>query len=357
MFIYVPTFGGVVSLKDYPKKLLWWTKNAIFKYKAVLISYGMLELSAVTYNWREEAFVDDDVLVIGDSGGFQMASKGKYINPIDVINWQLKNVDIAFPLDLPAKTAITGKPMTIDEFVECAKITAKNIDIIYDIVKSSRIRFYLILHGNTNKKKEAWWKIAVEPYLDIADGIAVGTDPPSSYKQVMIDLGYMYEKGIENVHILGVGGFKTMIPMVYYSDKFKLLTTDSSTPLSMIGRATIMIPGDHRKIRIGRVGLKKNINFNNLLCNCPACTEAKKDGYTNIFDLSHKEKIFYVRIHNLFWYITFIDKMHWLKESNKLFDYAKEKGVDLTFLDDVEDLGFERAYRKHFERKGLGRWL
>ena len=59
--------------------LCWWKRGSAFYYPSLLVSayYGM-KFS----NIREKFEVGKDILIVGDSGGFQIQGKGGYLEPI-----------------------------------------------------------------------------------------------------------------------------------------------------------------------------------------------------------------------------------------------------------------------------------
>jgi len=99
MFKYIPAHspGTFEGYKIDGKPLEWWNKdNPFFKYPYLLVSAFM----GVQSKWtREENVKEKDVIVFGDSGGFQAVTLGKVQPTISVLKWLERNCDIGFTLD------------------------------------------------------------------------------------------------------------------------------------------------------------------------------------------------------------------------------------------------------------------
>ena len=210
-----------------------------------------------------------------------------------------------------------AKDVPHDVFLMHAKKTAKNIKAVYNILKNTDKKVYGVLHGGIKEQWDLWWKIAIEPFLDVFYGIAIAVKPVYDIRLMARMLRYVYQKDIRNVHVFAVSSLKALPVLVEAKDMFNLLTFDSSTPLlcSKLGEIfNTNVKGC--RLTLGRKFLKK---FNNRIdpqfCYCPACIYARRNNLNIYFPESHMEYILN-GLHNLIQYVSYLNLLTFLKDCN-----------------------------------------
>jgi len=363
MFLYVPAISGpyaMMNITSIPQIYRWWSNKCYFTHKAVLVSYGILksELAGVSSFWRKEADALN-AFVIGDSGGFQVWSKKLFITPEEVVDWHVKNCDIGIILDVPPRGLSSKVNLSLSELKTYANKTAENAKKMFKYVEreSINIKYYLVLHGAKKEELDIWWNTAVEPFLSYASGIAAAPRPPNSPKQCALMLAYLYNKGIKYVHLLAVSGGRTLVPMIYWENKFKLLTTDSSSFSKTTGRGRMLIPGTMTYRLAGNKMMKEDIDISNLICRCPVCVGAYRGKVENILRLTDVDKYLLASLHNLYWTLVYVDSLMWLNRYDALKSTFEELKDILNFLDmSLED--FDKAYKMLFgEKYNFMKWF
>jgi len=272
----------------------WWRETDLFKHNSLLISayYGM------NYkNFRKDLNIPENVLLIGDSGGFQNATLSKVkINPVEVLKWQEQNCDIGFILDVPpydfsGSRSLSGNASEL--FDESLKETKQNVERVLPYRnKESKMKWYGVIQGQTYKQQEKWFN-ELKDYM--FDGWALSPKPASNPWIVASYLLFAYEKGIKNIHILQVSGIKCM-QVIYYISKYfpkdSIITFDSSS--------FIKWGSELRKFQLAPfsnnfISVTKN-NISNLHCDCPIC----KNVDFQMFKEKGGKNGFFLSLHNLY---------------------------------------------------------
>lgn len=351
-------FVGKKAWKSaYGKDLCWWTDNALFKHKALLISYYQAmggfkgNIGLKSPNFREEFEIPKDVLVVGDSGGYTIYTKGIQINPEAVIFWQVENSDIAIALDVPFKRITSKQKVPPEEVYTKVMKTAENIKAVRRIVEDKGIKFFPVLHGTNKRELDVSWEIAVKPFLDIADGVCaavIAMEPIT----IPLQVGYLLDKGIEKAHLLQAFAFNAL-PTYVFKDKFKFLAFDSRGFGDQSRFAKFISPVTLRSIEFGR----KTEVPNYPLCECPACKLAYNNNLLKtMYNPKTPKQYLLLLLHNLYqWLQLFKVANYSLEPLEKLMPPKVKEAIE--FGQDILDLGYKKAHNKWFKKKDLRKWM
>jgi hypothetical protein len=185
-------------------------------------------------DFRDQLGLEKDVLVFGDSGGYQIATGAlPYSNELreKIFHWLEANSDVAANLDIPPKTKYRNK------FAECADISFDNF-AWFEKHQSGKTKFLNMLQGS-NSAEYAWWYNKFK-HFDF-QGWAIGG--PQRLVDFMFAISLLLkEKEFENkrnqyVHLLGISKISDFFILAtlqklmnkYYGNRI-YITTDSSSP-------------------------------------------------------------------------------------------------------------------------------
>jgi hypothetical protein len=104
-------------------------------------------------NVREQYGLTDDVIVMGDSGGYQISSGAmKWSDMLrdKIFNWLEGCSDIAINLDIPPRMKMSGK------FNECLELSVSNFDYFHKN-QSGNTEFLNVLHGSCIDSYGKWY--------------------------------------------------------------------------------------------------------------------------------------------------------------------------------------------------------
>lgn len=309
-YLFTPALGGTLHegrrswynvLKD-GLDLTWWTKNAIFKHNGLLISYYY---GSQFQKWRKHFLVRNDVLVIADSGGFQMASLDVNIDPISVLKWQEENADIGIMLDRPIFSR-RSTDVTVEDFQKALKISKRNA-IIQSKEKKDGFSLYYVLHGMNERQLTIWWKEI--PFYDLNfDGIAISLDFRNEVMALIKSVEFIYSKGYNGrIHVLLLTG-QTTIPYVIWLQKYFEYVTQDSSSYILKGARFMEYSLFYPKLTI-RLGYKgDNLNLTSLPCDCPVCKFIEEN---NLIDMLLRKKAYrlvalLISLHNLYQWLRII---------------------------------------------------
>lgn len=368
MFKYIPAHapGTFENFEIDGKPMRWWSKdNPFYKYNYLLVSAFM----GVQSKWTREEYVKDkDVIVFGDSGGFQAVTLGKTQPTISVLKWLEANCDVGFTLDyspFEKNEKPDGKSVkniiSLEKFKENIEKTYQN-NLIYERErdKNSKLKIYNVIHGHNKERLDLWYSKMKDFKFE---GYAVGSQPPygNPIKQVIGAL-YLWDKGHrENQHIFAVSGATSLPVLCYLGKYFKLLTADSSS--YAIGRMYCSFISPYKMSYCVPFGMKgKGLELKELPCTCEVCSYINKeiDRWDFYSDLPEQTRMLSIRgniitLHNLNMFIKYVDIMNKLVVNKELFiDYIKRHFDDadimiktIDFIDTVVEKGFDYGYEKY----------
>jgi hypothetical protein len=212
------------------KQLSWWSDNAFIPYDAMLVSaaYGMDSI-------KDRSEIRDDVLFLGDSGGFQVlknkSNPKKNIKVVEklisenVIKWQMDVCDIGMTLDIPTPRAwiqIDNKKIFEDRLKESTNnalamlsYKEKNIDRAYN----PDFKLFNCIHGVYLDQMERWYKVTIDNNDIEYDGFSLSTSKIMKYV-LALRLGFAmkYSKG-KPFHLLGVSSPSAQA-LIAYANKY-----------------------------------------------------------------------------------------------------------------------------------------
>lgn len=367
---YTPALGeqynaNIISkIKYHSWDLGIFSNSKVLPFNIVLQSayYGKEHTKKISF--KEKLNIPKETLLIGDSGGFQIASFAKKnkvckFTKEESLKWLENNCDIAMNLDVPPN--LDGNP-SLKDFKNALKESVKNFEYFQSNRKNKECKFYNVLHGETKELLDIWYN-EVKKFK--FEGWAIGMKPPSNPMIQALGFCYLHSKGeFKNkygIHFFGTSG-ENVIPIINYcAHKLKediLVTFDSSSyNIGSIYR-TYYLPGlINTNISFGDK-YRLNPNIKTLPCNCPVCSLIK-----SVDDLNTNKRIsgILISLHNLYQYKRFNEICQSLVVEKKSFlEYLKKLNLNIKVFNSIEmvdyyfENGFDKMYDKyknHFQKK------
>lgn len=199
-----------------------------FRWDSFLITAGHFYKQPET---RKDFGLPDDVLVFGDSGGYQIATGSIKWNlniRETIFNWLEHNSDIAMNLDIPPSGQGTGN---LDE---CLKISVDNFKYFAD-KQSGKTKFLNVLQGFDMDTRKKW-------YNEVKDfdfyGWSIGFPKPTQnlIAAVIVLLKNREFEKSKWLHFLGITSITDFYFLAHLQFLFNkhgydvTVSTDSSTP-------------------------------------------------------------------------------------------------------------------------------
>ena len=301
--------------------------------------YGMRD----KWNYREEYNIPKDFLLIADSGGFEQATQGIRIEPIDVLKWQENNADIAFTLDVPPVNPENLKfTDDMNYFKKCADQSIRNAECAQK--NRDNIKLYSVLQGHTKEQLDIWSQKKLTEY----DGTALSH---KSTHLVWLSVQAMYakEQGVQNIHVLTGTGYNSVPIIVYLRKHFKQVTFDSSSYGMGARNMQYNLPYRYHLF----FGRAYNEKVKTLPCDCPICQAISIEDLQTGTSISGA----LISLHNLYNYIQHVNFLDAIVDDEELFsNYIKRHTNEKTqraynFLTSCEKIGFDDTYTKFFPDK------
>ena len=295
---YVPGYPGTSKSSDKSMKYFWWRDDNIsgYRHPAVLLSAPYF-----VKNSRSDLLIGDDVLVVGDSGGFQiLTGKIDWLEPITILRWQEENCDIGITLDVPPVSSISSIPDI--SFVEkCARKSARNYEIAARNRRNDKLLLLKPLHGAKLEQLKIWHKRIKD--IDL-DGYALSPKPAADPMIFALHTIFIHEAEMpERIHVF-LGSGSNIIPVIIYSSYFfKNVTFDSTTPLLRARNRCYIISFVPVTFYIRMLSRETLPSMKRLPCDCPVCSKISSaaDFYKEI---NNGER--FLELHNLFITLRYI---------------------------------------------------
>lgn len=266
--IYIPSFSAGTYGAEAKKNSLigdklpvrFYSKDyaAKFRHPYFLVTAG--------HNYRNENYFeqmgfDSDCLVLGDSGGFQIASGVlKYTPQLkeQIFTWLENNSTVAINLDIPPRMTLEGK------FDECMDISKENFKYFYEH-QTGKTKFLNVIQG-MNEFEYGKWYNGVKDFQ--FNGWAIGGGAKSIYRLMCAIMTLIENKEYRNpmheyIHILGatrITHFMILQQLQHTLQKVNpklTVTVDSSTPSLGVVYGLYYIGFDLRKEQFQQMKVPK----------------------------------------------------------------------------------------------------
>ena len=267
-FIYFPSLsaGGFASslIKDdklssgVPCRFYSDEYPEAFRHKYFLVTAGHYYKKM---DIRAQMGLGDDVLVFGNSGGYQIATGAlKYSDDLreKIFHWLEANSDVAANLDIPPKTVYEN------QFEKCADISYDNF-AWFEKHQSGKTKFLNMLQGS-NPSEYDWWYHKFKHFE--FSGWAIGG--PQKLVDFMWALALMLKnrefenKQNEYLHLLGISKISDFFILStiqkllnkHYGNRITV-TTDSSSPGQYPVYGTFLHSHNFKKLSFSDVYMPK----------------------------------------------------------------------------------------------------
>lgn len=211
----------------------WGDDYSEHKFPYMLVTAGhRLHISDI----RDQFGFQEDTVLMGDSGGFQIATGAVKYNDnmkVKLLKWMEDNVNIGINLDIPPRLQYEGK------FDYCLKESKANFKYFADNRSNKNTSLLNVLQGTGYESYNAWYN-QVEQYK--FDGWSVGgvggnfTRLITSLYFLLYDKKIHEDESIKYLHYLGASKISELLILMYAQHKVQSLgssltiTTDSSSP-------------------------------------------------------------------------------------------------------------------------------
>lgn len=304
--------------------LSWWTKNGIFHYPYLLISYWY----EPDLYWRDKSGVLDDITIMGDCGAYSAVSAGVNLDPVKVVEWQMNNSEIGLTLDdIPAKVirasqagASKVRSVNFEEFKKHAQRSKDNYCKAIDRATGSDLQLLAVMHGDTTEKWDFWWNLIKD--LPVS-GYGTGLKPTTDAVLQLSCLARLHNSGVRSqIHLLGVSGTNVIPALAWASKHFKTITFDSlSYGQGSISKMYMQFQGFNRKIwGLGNTDAYPPFTMREFPCQCAVCQEVEdpnrlRDEYDHLEFGNDTMSGLLISLHNLNQYREYVNKCEKLARS------------------------------------------
>ncbi len=329
--VYIPSI--LLSEKLYTSNIhdeqpASWNNN-IWRYNKILVSaYHAKEVD----NVKEKFNFNDDMFILGDSGGFQVVTLGGNITQKEVIEWQKRNCTAGLILDRPpyyygGGANFSGTP-TKQFFNECLNKTYNNAK--YAIENKEDLFLYGVIQGETYSQMCEWYEKIHSLENDNLkfDGWALSPKPSNDPVKIALYGILVHEYNISTpIHILQVsskGGIIVSALLRYQLQR--VVTIDSSTSTVSARYGSIINP-IHPGAILNIKDLLKNNGEKGWFCNCPICKALD----ISIDKIKSNEYMKYLNLHNLYQIVNLVNYIDFIVQYDDLVYSEAKRTSDRCF--------------------------
>lgn len=254
-FIYIPSFSAGVYGNQIKKDFSFRNGKPIKMYDQTIhpTLYNPWFLAPAghlykNFEYRSQIGAGDDVILFGDSGGFQIASGAiKWDKSLrdKIFKWLESQCNYSVNLDIPPRLNYANK------FTECLEISKENFKY-FDTHQSGKTKFLNVMQGDTIDKYTIWCKAVKDFSFNgwCLGGVGVNLTHLMSAIAVFIDEIDLFDKNIELVHSLGTSKIIEFAILSQFQKSLNdvgsniQVTTDSSSPNNASRFGTYYIGAD-----------------------------------------------------------------------------------------------------------------
>ena len=187
----------------------------------------------------------NNTIVIGDSGGYQIASNPKFIKDnsdrLRILRWLETNANVAMTLDVPTGPLL--KPgYHYSSFDECLDATEYNLKLFTSYRQNSDVRFLNVLQGNSQAESDAWYdRVKQYPFEGWAFAGLLRHNFYQLCRRIIIMKQEGQIQGKKWIHVLGTNELETAILLTalqrsintHINDDLRI-SYDTSSPFRII---------------------------------------------------------------------------------------------------------------------------
>ena len=122
--------------------LKFWTDNSYYFYGNMLVTPFVTGMDIRRRDFGSDA---DKLTIFADSGGYQIITMNKKIEPIAVLLWQERIADVAFTLDVPPHSG--GQEYSDDWFRKCMLKSNENADVMWRFKNNDDMQLWGVVQG------------------------------------------------------------------------------------------------------------------------------------------------------------------------------------------------------------------
>jgi len=298
-------------------------------------------------NLRDVYKMDEDVVVYGDSGGFQVISSSKdtlkNLTPENILNMLETHCNIGLILDIPPKRPWNHDSSEIEYYNYALQTTYNNAKYFYEN-RQGKCKLLNVLQGRPGAGLKKWyhtmknfdfdgWAVAANETLSVKSiqkpQTAALTGTQKTDGHVLADIFYLMQNGEfeksnnKYLHILGVGSMYHIVTFIFFQHMLNRMgydiqvTVDASNVslISGYGRA-IIADAVVNMIRYDSCIDYSSVYDMPLPCDCPVCRDLL---ISDISDFGTHQYA-YITLHNLYVQLRRIEFF------NRFFDITTRLG-------------------------------
>jgi len=275
----------------------FWTGNSYYFYGNMLVTPFVTGM-----NTRRNAFGKnaDKSKIFADSGGYQITTMNKKIEPFAVLRWQEKIADVAFTLDVPPHY---GGQENYDDWIrKCRLKSNENADVMWRFKQNDDMQLWGVVQGRDFDECKDWYEDLTKEHQYDGYSIALSINAGAKDKTPWIKQ-LMFAKTIpKRFHFLGWSEPLFVIVLAKLAKVMNLdYTYDTSTANIGARFGKYIDPNSFHHIWLSKKRRNRS-TISKLPCDCPVCSKH------NVEDLCWIPEL--INLHNLYVKFNFCNSVN-----------------------------------------------
>ena len=215
-----------------------------------------------------------NTLIIGDSGGYQIASGRLHIHSDydreKILRWLENTSDVAMTLDVPTGPLLR-KGYKFKSHADCLKTTMDHLDFFHKNRRPGKVKFLNVLQGNSPAEADDWYdNVKTYPFEGWAFAGLLRHNMYELCRRLIIMMDEGQLQGKDWIHVLGTNELEVAVLLTAiqrainrYANQNLRISYDTSTPFRLLAwRSVITLPNfDTKRMSVSTTQLPDGDEF------------------------------------------------------------------------------------------------
>jgi len=294
----------------------FWTDKSYYFYDSMLVTPFVTGMKTSREDFGKNA---DELTIYADSGGYQIVTMNKKINPFTILRWQEKVADVGFTLDVPPH--YFSKEYSNEQFQKCMLKSNENAELMWRFKQNDDMSLWGVVQGRNVIECKGWYDDLTKEHEFDGYGIALSIN--AGAKDTIPWLEQLkFVKGIpKRFHFFGWSETLFVVVLAKLSQVMNLdYTYDTSTANIGVRFGKYIDPYTFNHIWFSKKKENRH-NVSALPCDCPVCSEHKLKDMYDVPQL--------IFLHNLYMKLRFCHYVNALVSNDDMFKYLVDNCISL----------------------------
>ncbi len=309
--IHAATYLPVTKMER-DDRFKFWTDKSYYFYGNMLVTPFVTGMNTRRNDFGKNA---DKLKIFADSGGYQIITMNKKIEPFAVLRWQEKIANVGFTLDVPPHSIC--RDYSKEQFQKCMVKSNENAEIMWQYKQNNEMQLWGVIQGKNVAECKKWYMDLTKNYDFDGYCIAfsINTDAQAPWIQQL-----MFAKTVpKRFHFLGGSEPLLVVTLAKLAQVQNIDYTFDTSSANVGARFGKYIdPNSFHHIWLSKKR-KNRSKITKLPCNCPVCSKHTVNEIRWVPEL--------INLHNLYVKVNFCNSVNATVEDDDKFKNLVNKYI------------------------------